>query len=476
MEKRTPSSARLRLFAAIVVPASLLIGYLLMEAGYRGYLYFLYVIDHNYFVTTVTVRPFTELAAQPGGVYGNYQPHRPITFSSYDGAGRLLQRHTIRINNYGWPSEHDYSRTKLAGEFRIAIVGDSMTASINNERPWPDVLQRHLNADRHLLNVLDAERISVLNLGVVGASVQFMANPLAVVARRFSADLVVMNFIGDDLARRHGDVFSKKNPVPALVPEPATVNDAAPQVTQPDLVIDGVGIDIAGCPPPRDLSNPTCSVSPYFLLPEGRQLDTEELNRIKSALASRAVWSRIITSTKPLLLLELMGRPAVKHPGSASVSIKIWIKRWLQGDDRPQAIVNMRDTTQSAEKEQEDLEIGIGAVKFMKAMHKELMLTHNPLYWYLIGQMREPAVDRLNAALSREGIEVTRLVKYLPGNKGEQDWVKWYNLPYDGHWSDLGAEIYGEAMYKAIRERLLETRRKSAEGPSVVAPPGRDPN
>jgi hypothetical protein len=140
------SSTRLKLVAALLVPAFSILGYLLVEVGYRGYLSYLYVFEHSFALTTVDARWSNQMGA-PGSVYGFYQPRRPITFSFYTADGHMAQRHTVQINNYGWPSIYDYSREKPANEFRIAVIGDSMTASINNARPWPDVLQRNLNAD-----------------------------------------------------------------------------------------------------------------------------------------------------------------------------------------------------------------------------------------------------------------------------------------------------------------------------------------
>ena len=77
---------------------------------------------------------------------------------------------------------HNYTRKPVEREFRIAIVGDSMTASINNAKPWPDVTWRYLNADKELLAFLGAKQITVLNLGVAGTSMQFMASRFRILA------------------------------------------------------------------------------------------------------------------------------------------------------------------------------------------------------------------------------------------------------------------------------------------------------
>lgn len=442
------SRSRRRLFEVLLVTLSLLVGYVSIEIAYRAYLYYLYVIERDFAVTTMDVRPFNQLGRTPGSVYGYYQPRQPITFTSYDGAGNILQRHTVQINNFGWVSQYDYSRAKSPGEYRIAILGDSMTASINNKRPWPDALQRNLNADQNLLQALGIRHISVLNLGVAGASMQLMANPLALIARRFSADMVVINFIADDLRRRHGDAFTDTNPAPAVPAEPAIPDDTPPMVAPPHMLIDRVGVDLTACDPPYEVSLVACQVSPYFFVPYGAQFDKEDINRIKAKLAWGAFKYRVATSIKPLFLLEALGRPAVKRPPAPK------ILRKLLGRDHS-SINLMGDVTQPPYKEDEDLMIAVRVVKFIKSLHKEVMLIHNPVYWYLTGQMREPAMERLSAAAKPEGLAVVRMEKYLPIDSRERDWYGWYNLPHDGHWNDFGADIYGEAVYKAVRERLL---------------------
>jgi tetratricopeptide (TPR) repeat protein len=107
----------------------------------------------------------------PGSVEGHHPPNSVAALTQFNKNDHIVQRHNVRINNLGWISHYNYERSKAPNEFRIAIVGDSMTASQNNEIPWPDVLQRKLNADADLLAALDVKTITVLNLGVAGAEV-----------------------------------------------------------------------------------------------------------------------------------------------------------------------------------------------------------------------------------------------------------------------------------------------------------------
>jgi hypothetical protein len=449
MNDLTEPRSRHRLFEALLVAASLLAGYLLIEIAYRGYLYYVYVVDAHFAVKTIDVSPLVELGAT-GSPFGIYQPRKPITLTSYDESGNILEHHTIAINNFGWVSQNDYSRAKPTGEYRIAIIGDSMTASVNNERAWPDTLQTNLNADRGLLKALGVEHISVLNLGVAGASMQFMAYPLALIARRFSADLVVVNFILDDLRRRHGDAFTNIDPRPTFPAEPAVSEETVPLVMPPHMLIDEVGINFFGCSPPYELWNLACRVSPLFVVPHGTQLDTDRINRIKSQLGAEVFRYHVVTSKEPLLLLEVLGHPAVERLPAPN-----FLRRFLRQKHSAEDL--MSDLVQTPAKEEEDLEIAERVAEFIKAIHHEVMFTHNPSYWQLTGQIPTPALVRLGEAFERKGIELIRMEKYLPTGRGQRDWYGWYNLPHDGHWSDFGADIYADAVYKVVREKLIST-------------------
>ena len=153
---------------ASLVVISLLVGYLFVEAGYRGYLYYSYVVKAEFSVATIDVRERSVNFGIPGSLEGIYPPHSVFTLTQYDKDNLILDRHRVHINNLGWVSHYDYEPTKAPAEFRIAIVGDSLTASVNNEIPWPDVLQRKLNADTELLTALEIERVTVFNFGIAG--------------------------------------------------------------------------------------------------------------------------------------------------------------------------------------------------------------------------------------------------------------------------------------------------------------------
>ncbi|HUO43445.1 MAG TPA: SGNH/GDSL hydrolase family protein [Burkholderiales bacterium] len=441
MGKPLPLSAgKNRALEIFLVLVSLAVGYLLVEASYRWVLYLRYVHHAVYPVTIIDVPQDPSGFGRPGSVRGWYVPSKSFTFTQYAPDGAMFDQHRVQINNLGWVSAYDYDRHKAPGEYRIAVVGDSLTASINNTKPWPDILQSRLNEDRPLLSRLGARKISVLNLGVAGASMEMMANPLAVIARRFSPDMVIVNFIAEDLSRRHSDDFERIPAEPAI--PPSDISEAAVAQVPPHLEISGIEIPLDCRSGPPLPANPDCKVSTMWYSPSSEVLDREALNKIKRRAAWRLLRDRVILSPRPLAILELLGRPVIPRAGAS--------------EPAPLA---------AFDRERQDRDIGIRALKVIRSISRNMLVLHNPLYWHLKGhaystdQKLSPILDPFVADAKRAGIEIVRMEQYMPVNKGEGEWRRWYNhLPYDGHWSDYGAEIYAGAVEQVIRSRLPERR------------------
>ncbi len=51
-------------------------------------------------------------------------------------------------------------------------------------------------------------------------------------------------------------------------------------------------------------------------------------------------------------------------------------------------------------------------------------------------------------------IDIVRMERYLPVQRGAEDIYKWFNLPHDGHWSNYGATLYSAAVHAALLEHL----------------------
>ncbi len=107
-----------------------------------------------------------------------------------------------RTNSHGHVSEVDYPRQKPAGEYRIAVVGDSMTANTQNNVRWTELVERQLNASSQWQAFVHGRSTRVINFGVhMFGFVQFAAM-LRYHVFDFDPDLIVVNFISDDVRRR----------------------------------------------------------------------------------------------------------------------------------------------------------------------------------------------------------------------------------------------------------------------------------
>ena len=421
----------------LLVLIFLAVGYLLVEATYRWVLYLRYVHHAVYPVMTINVPQTASTFGQPGSIFGWYVPAKPFMLTQYAPDGTMFDRHRVAINNLGWVSQYDYTRRKAPSEYRIAIVGDSLTASINNSHPWPDILQRKLNADKQLLAKLRVQKISVLNLGVAGASMEMMANPLAVIAQRFSSDMLIVNFIAEDLSRRHDDNFEIILPEPPV--PPSDIFMATNAQLPPHIDVDGFEIPLDCRSGPAVPSNPACKVSTLWYSPSDSVIDRDSLNRTKRKAARILLWDRMILSPKPLAILDLLGKPIIPRADAALPLLPV-----------------------AMNKEEQDQDIGIRALKTIRTLHRNMLVLHNPLYWHLKGhaystdQSLAPILDPFIAAAKQDGINIVRMERYMPVAKGDGEWRRWYNhLPYDGHWSDYGAEVYANAVLQAVREHLL---------------------
>ncbi len=107
-----------------------------------------------------------------------------------------------RTNSYGHVSDVEYPRHKPAGEYRIAVIGDSMTANTQNNVRWTEVVERQLNADPKWRAFVGGRSTRVINFGVhMMGIVQFDAM-LRYHVFDFEPDLIIVNFISDDIRRR----------------------------------------------------------------------------------------------------------------------------------------------------------------------------------------------------------------------------------------------------------------------------------
>jgi hypothetical protein len=310
----------------------------------------------------------------PGGqdITGPYLPNQTLTFRQYAPNHSVNRTVTFKTNSLGWVSTYDYL-PKKAGEFRVAILGDSLTASITNEKPWVDVVQSEMSADIATKNVL------VMNLGIAASGFSQTAAYELPIAERLGADLVVLNFAFGTLDLPNLSAESRIS------------------------MIQSGALEI---PVQCTLRGNTCHPSLMLRTPHGYVPTSNELENARMAS---------IAKNHLLRFLSLEGSAFIPRESKAAQSNR-------EAD----------------------------AVKYIRTIKNgspRLLLIVNPLSW------KEPKLDDFLDRLIAAGFDIVDLRKMMPAAT-EAERQSWYNLPFDGHWSDKGAQIYGRLVAGVIRSRI----------------------
>lgn len=171
---------------------------------------------------------FCVLALEAGLRIAGY-PHQPARISCYDPIiGNVYcagveaypdnmydSRFVVRVNSEGM-IDREYPRTKPPGTLRIALLGDSVTASIY-VRPaekfkalWEDALAARLGRP-----------VEVLNFAVEGACTWDQLQLFHLRARHFQPDYVVLGFFWGNDVWNNESLLGKRRPNPLADEYPA---------------------------------------------------------------------------------------------------------------------------------------------------------------------------------------------------------------------------------------------------------------
>ena len=140
MPHQVSPKSELNVFAkiAIIVVASFL-GYIAFEVSFRLYIQLKY-LGGNYPVIVYTETEARESPGYPGipdmleselqkpdPFIGHFKQNQDIFLWFYDDQHRLSQKIKFHTNNLGFLSRKNYTLPRKEHEYRIAILGDSMT-------------------------------------------------------------------------------------------------------------------------------------------------------------------------------------------------------------------------------------------------------------------------------------------------------------------------------------------------------------
>lgn len=185
----------------LLVVISILFGYFVLEVCYRAYQY-----------VTLPKKLISLVSANLPKVADSAKGNRhTYVFDQYTGYLYSPNNEGLRgppwnshwkTNSHGHVSLTEYPMQKPTGEFRIAVIGDSFTANINNNVLWTDILQDQLNASPKWRAKTGKAFTRVINFGVDGFGMVQFAEMASHHIGKFSPDLVIVNFISDDILRR----------------------------------------------------------------------------------------------------------------------------------------------------------------------------------------------------------------------------------------------------------------------------------
>ena len=397
----------------VLILVSLVIGFVVCEAALRFYLY-----------KKDTDRKFdlvisTYLQA-PGSKGVRYE---------FDSENNLEFKADVSFNNWGYRSKHDWSIKKGRKEFRVAIFGDSYTENVTNDYSWVDVLQDELDKNNKLLNKSGMDKITVANFGRSGAGFQTFAKEYLGIREQFQPDLTIFAFIDEDF-KRVPDNLRGNNlaiPVPAKFYEP---NDNGTNVKK-FLRLPGFGGDLYAIPSGNDVFNRALY---YAGSDNSLILNKDNLRDVKKFLVEFVARNRYLKSKScefcklSLTAVESQFSVFQKHKSDQSNPSEYFLQAALESIDivRPEPLI----------------------------------LLNLPAYYEVVNQLNKigpirPPVYFPELALKSPQLKIIALGDFLPKTATYEEKYSWFTLPFDGHPSNIGVDLYGKTISKLLAGFIL---------------------
>jgi GDSL-like Lipase/Acylhydrolase len=385
-----------------------LILYFLSDCGWRLWWHHHLETDAGAYLRygcTSTEAPLYRLDPQTGY---SYVPDTKVHLTTYDEENNRVRSNTVVVNNFGHLSPDDDAIAKGASEFRIAVLGDSFSATTPSDLAWPTVLQRRLNDDPRLRRLPTHLHFKVINFGLDGTGFVQWPSVDQYKVQPFHPDLVIVNFIANDVFRR----FLYRSTV-------TLGGDDQAVITCSSL--------------PASFTDSTCVNAYLFVMQRDDPHYSDTLARLRREMLSMQVQALPWLSTYPELLAVLLhGR--------------LGLHSHLQLTKTP---------TPYFSTSAEAIDKSKSALEDIARAHPALLVLYHPMVQECLYHEMPSVVTELS---SRVSVPVVNMLTFLPLSSGPDEIRKWYNLPYDQHPSDYGAEIYGSAVEGRVFEYLSHTR------------------
>ena len=352
---------------------------------------------------------------------GLFKENRNIDYWIYSKEGDVIHHSTSRTNNVGLLSPKHYTLDRVAGEFRICVLGDEQTVSTLDEISWPDFLEDYLNEDHTFLERMNVSKCKVFNFGWPDSGFPVWEKVYFEKVRPLQPDLVVLNFVGHSFER-----LIQGRPA-TLGGRPAAGHVAEYKVGENPG--DKAYLWVA-CADTEDnsvtpsLRNPDCICGTFFQVYVPRTLghDKEKMRQLREMLLED------LTSVPKGQRVELISpAPDVVDKGRLVIEAYKYLKRIYEA--QPNLIITRN------------------------LWRREM---------FELGKL-DDMTEMLRALAPELGI--VPLQERLPPDTSEDEVKTWY-LPHDGSkWSLAGHKAYASLVAKVVKERWREQRGASDTHP-----------
>jgi hypothetical protein len=386
--------------------AALLVIYVISEAAYRLYLH--HRLEHDFgqygrYGCSTTEAPLYVFDPDTGY---SYRPNAKLHLRLYDQENNLVRENNVIVNNSGHLSLSDDFIEKPKSEFRIAVLGDSFSATTPSDVTWPTLLQRYLNQEEALKKLTGKMTFTVINFGLDGTGIVQWPTVYKYKARAFNPDLIIVNFTGTDMYRR----FLYRKTV-------SMANGDQAVITCSSL--------------PASLRNNNDCVNAYLFVLDPSKTDYKsEIGLLKKEMFDHLVGRLPWFFPYPELLASVLNGRFGLHP-----------RLQLKGGPTP----NVETPTEALAASQT-------ALRAIAAEHPAVIILYHPMVQECLARQVPQDVKELMARVS--DLKIENMLDFLPLTSGQDEIKKWYNLPHDQHPSDYGAGIYARAVEGRVLDYL----------------------
>ena len=338
-----------------------------------------------------------------------YNSNSHLICRHFDQNHKLLRQNTLRVNNFGHLSPRDDYLEKSDSEFRIAILGDSFTACRANFMPWPILLEDSLNTDDKLKHLLGKPTVKVINFGMDGTGIVQWPSVYAQEAERFRPDLIIVNFITDDISRKFIYVDS--------IRVPSSKTDFRITLLCTSL--------------PVTFANRDCVVVNNISAAADVIEDKLAISQVKREIYDAKIRALPWFSPYPELL-ALTGKF-----GFTSRLDPTLRRSW-----------HLSTPTQA-------ISIASASLRSITSKHPKVLILHHPILEESLA-LETPQIVR-DLMNSHSDLEIETMLKFLPARSGNHEIKRWF-IPNDGHPSDYGCQLYAQAVHDKLRKYFAVVR------------------